>query len=156
MSLNSNTFCRLGDATTFVILFYFFPSLTTDMDPASKRPRVPEAQPGMVYNAPRVSLFYFCFWLSFNPFSSPSLLPCGKVTNGKCGSSFRVVYKASSTSNKLLYSFSYGKMAQSLGDTAGYYFCIPWLLCLFFSAATGAVEAPQQNSRQPEYPLLGK
>ena len=73
----------------------FFSSLTTDMNPATKRPRVPAGQPGKVYNAPGVSVYYFFLafrWLLI-PFRSPSLwLPWGKVTNGKCGSSFGYRY----------------------------------------------------------------
>ena len=73
VSLNSSKFFRVVDATTFVILFYFFSSLTTDMNPATKRPRVPAGQPGKVYNAPGVSVYYFFLvfgWLLI-PFHRP-------------------------------------------------------------------------------------
>ena len=73
VSLNSSKFFRVVDATAFVILFFFFSSLTTDMNPSTKRPRVPAGQPGKVYNAPGVSVYYFFLvfgWLLI-PFHRP-------------------------------------------------------------------------------------
>ena len=49
-------------------LSYYFFSVTTDINRASKNPQVPEAQseyyPGSTYG---VCVHFFCFWLSVNP-----------------------------------------------------------------------------------------
>ena len=70
---DSNTFFA-GEETQRHFSYYFF-SLTTDINRASKNPRVPAAQPDSDKHDDKyvlgVRVLFFCFWLSVNLLSSP-------------------------------------------------------------------------------------
>ena len=127
----------------------FFSSLTTDMNPATKRPRVPAGQPGKVYNAPGVSVYYFFLafgWLLI-PFRHPVYdshegrkpmanvgvhSDIGIIIRGRFILKQNSVLVCDSVA-RIVFFFHMQTWWCCWVSTAGCYFCIPWLPCFLFS-----------------------